>query len=112
MGNEDDNLPLIDGLEGPDDTEIYGIRANMNVDHDGHVIEDAQFDVRHHLEIPLFRCPLDEDDLQALQAYLDPKDVEIQNFFTCFLHVKDFVTRLMLHAPLPVGPLQLGLIDN
>lgn len=52
--------------------------------------------IRHHVEVPLGRCPLNEEGLALLRAQVDPTFVTLDNLIDSYLRVKSFVTHLLL----------------
>lgn len=68
---------------------------HLEVDSSGQEF-DPPVAIRHHVEVPLSRCPLNEEGLSLLHARLDPKSVTLGNLIDSYLHVKSYVAHLLI----------------
>ena len=69
-----------------DHVEVYSNGAEV----------DPPVEIRHHVEVPLGRCPLNEEGLSLLRDQVDPAYVTLDNLIDSYLRVKSFVTHLLL----------------
>lgn len=78
--NDESNRDVVDHLE---------------VDSSGREF-DPPVAIRHHVEVPMSCCPLNEEGLSLLQAQLNPKCVTLENLIDSYLHVKAYVAHLLI----------------
>ena len=78
-----------------DDEESLEVHREVDLDCDGTMYEPP-LTIRHHTEVPLYRCPLNDAGMAALRSHINPQTVELNNLVDSFIRVKMIVTNLLL----------------
>ena len=78
--------------ENGDDSDEFNDHRNTIIDEN----YETPFNVLHHVDFPLYRCPLNDTGLTVLESKVDSKLVELANFVETYLYLKSCVRDLML----------------
>lgn len=62
----------------------------------GEIITDNPEVIRHHVQVPSSRFPLNDEGFTLLQSMFDPNSVTLANLINAFVYVKSQVANLLL----------------